>query len=487
MMDQAQTSAYTYADILRESLVSMMVQSGEVDTSFLEKVRTLQQFDSLRILTNDLHLRFELIPEEQVRRIRQKHSVKKTPGELESSVLRTGSPVFQKAGDEFRAVIPFNATSVCRKCHSVPVDYTLGAADIRFSLERYSRAAAGNWNRSIVIFLIFTVVATGVATVVFRRYVSRPIGRLVGAAAEMQKGNLSGAVALDGGTGARDELGYLAERFEGMRASLAQKIDELDRANRDLSRRNADVEEALRQLRRAQEELVRNERLAATGRMAAQLSHEINNPIHNTRSLLESALRRMGGSDDARELIHLALEEASRMARLTRQLLDIHRGTVVEAEFQPVDLRDLLDELRRTHKESLRASGISLEIELPGAFPPVRGIPDKLRQVVLNLLLNARDAMPSGGRILIRGSVEGHSAVLEVSDTGSGIPPEHRERIFEAFFTTKTAVAGVGLGLAVTHGIIRQHQGTIDLESTVGEGTTFILRLPISGEEGQRG
>ena len=487
MMDQAQTSAYTYADILRESLVSMMVNNGEVDTTFLEKVRSIQQFDSLRILTNDLRLRFELLPEEQVRRIQRKHRVEREAGALEAAVLRNGSPVFRRTGDEFQAVIPFNATSVCRECHNVPLHYTLGAADIRFSLERFSQAAAGNWRRSIVIFLVFTVVAIGVAAVVFRRYVSSPIGRLVGAAAEIQKGNLDRAVPLaPGGSASRDELGYLAERFEAMRGSLAQKIDELDRANRDLSRRNADVEEALRQLRRAQEELVRNERLAATGRMAAQLSHEINNPIHNTRSLLESSLRRMDENDEARELISLALEETSRMAGLTRQMLDLHRGSVVEADLQMVDLRLLLDDLRRTHVDSLRTSGIAFEVDVPADLPRIQGIPDKLRQVFLNLLLNAKDAMPSGGRIRIRGALDGPSVVLTVSDTGAGILPEHRDRIFDAFFTTKKAVAGVGLGLSVTHGIIQQHHGTIAVESAVGAGTTFTITLPVPIVEAHR-
>jgi signal transduction histidine kinase len=480
MMEQAQVSARTYADLIRESLVSMMVNSQEVDTTFLVRVNGIENLDTLSVLVNQLRLREELLTEEQVLRLHQKHLSFSVPDTIQGRVLREGEAKFLRSGEQIRALIPFNTTRVCQKCHAVPIGYTLGAADMRFSLTRFADATEGNWRRSVLIFAVFTIVAVGIAIVVFRRTVARPIDRLVRASTELQRGNLT--YRLNGGEGpgdfANDELGVLAERFDDMQESLADKIARLDQANRDLSGRNTELVETLERLHRTQEDLVRSERLAVTGKMAAQLSHEINNPIHNTQSLLESSLRRFEGSEQTRELLRLALEEVSRMASLTRQLLDVYRGSVVETPMTSVDLVGLAREMERAHSNALAERGITLTVTAQASAALVRGSRDKLKQVLLNLLLNARDAMPDGGQLTIGVAAEDRWVVLRVSDTGLGIAPEHKNRIFEAFFTTKKEVHGVGLGLSVTYGIVKQHEGHIEVESTVGAGTTFLIRLP---------
>ena len=482
MMDQAQTSAHTYAALIRESLVSMMVNSQEVDTTFLVRVNKIQQFDSLAVFVNELRLRKELLGEDQLARFA--HKVRPSPlgDSLRVRVVQRGEPVFVRTGGQFRALIPFNATKVCQRCHAVPENYTLGAADVRFSLERFSNAAAGNWRRSIIIFVVFTVIAIGLSTWVFKRNVARPVDRLVDAAMEIQKGNLQ-AVSSAGTArtaGPHDELRFLAERFNDMRASLADKIARLDLANKDLSRRNVELETALAQLHTAQEELMRSERLAVTGKMAAQLSHEINNPIHNTQSLLESSLRRVQGNDQARELISLALEEVTRMATLTRQLLDVYRGSVTETVMVPVHLGSLLQEMALAHTEAFKGRGIAIRVNAPDDLPPVLGSRDKLKQVLLNLVLNARDAMPHGGSLTLSARRSGVRVEMCVADTGTGIAPAHRDRIFDAFFTTKREVSGVGLGLSVTYGIITQHKGAIEVDSEPGKGTSFRISLPMA-------
>lgn len=484
MMAQAQESASTYADLIRESLVSMMVHSQEIDTSYISRVRTLRSFDHLEILVNDLRLREELLSDERIASVRSKVRSAPSSDTLRARVIRTGQPVFFRAGDHFRALIPFTATKTCQKCHAVPLDHTLGAADMRFSLTRFTHAAEDNWQRSVIIFLLFTVVAVGVAVVVFRRAVSRPVQHLVEATTAIRQGDLSAGPARPPDAERVDELGVLADHFEEMRRSLADKIDRLDRANQELLQRNADLEDALARLRQTQEELVRSERLAATGRMAAQLSHEINNPIHNTRSLLESSLRRMEGTSKEFELVSLAAEEVNRMADLTRQLLDVYRGTVAEFVPEDVDLVDLVREVERAHRDSFAASGIRLTVSTDGAVPRVRGVKDKLAQVLLNLLLNARDAMPGGGDATVAVRGDTGSVLLTVRDTGTGIAPEHMGQIFDAFFTTKGEVSGVGLGLAVSYGIIQQHHGTITVESVPGEGARFLVRLPAATPSG---
>jgi two-component system NtrC family sensor kinase len=302
---------------------------------------------------------------------------------------------------------------------------------------------------------------------------------------EIQKGNLQAVPSAGAArtSGPHDELRFLAERFNDMRASLADKIARLDLANKDLSRRNVELETAMARLHTAQEELMRSERLAVTGKMAAQLSHEINNPIHNTQSLLESSLRRVQGNDQARELIGLALEEVTRMATLTRQLLDVYRGSVTETAMVPVHLGSLLQEMALAHAEAFKERGIVIRVNTSDAMPPVFGSRDKLKQVLLNLVLNARDAMPHGGSLTLSLRTAGARVEMCVADTGTGIAPAHRDRIFDAFFTTKREVSGVGLGLSVTYGIVAQHKGTIEVDSEPGKGTSFRISLPMVQEE----
>jgi signal transduction histidine kinase len=332
----------------------------------------------------------------------------------------------------------------------------------------------------LLIFVVFSLLAIAVATIMFQRYVSRPIDELVDAAESIRRGNLENPVvppapepAEANGGPSQDEMLFLAQRFDEMRLSLKEKIGQLDHVNKSLSERNREVEETLRRLHQAQEDLVR---------MTAQLSHEINNPIHNIRSLLESTVRKIDAASPARELVTVALEEVNRMAKLTRQMLDFYRGSVVELEKAPLDMRSLLVDLVRSNEEALAAARIQIVLEVPATVPPVLGSVDKLKQVFLNLILNARDAMPGGGTITIDILAVGGFVITRVADTGGGILPEHIDKIFDAFFTTKKEVSGVGLGLAVSYGIVQQHGGTIHAENSAGRGALFTVRLPITGE-----
>ena len=486
MMEQAQASAHTYGEIIRESLVSMMVNNYEVDSSFLERVNALQQFDTVHILTSNLRLRQELLTPKRLERLEAKHR-NRPIDEIESKVLATGQPLYTREGDHFRAVIPFNATNVCQKCHAVPVGYTLGATDLHISFAQITKVASGNWKRSFTIFLLFIGLAVAIATFMFTRYVSRPIEHLVTATKEISRGNLEYRipyVQLGSANEAqsRDELNFLAAMFDAMRESLQDKISQLDHANTALSARNAEIEEALQKLKHMQDELIRSERLAVTGKMTAQLSHEINNPIHNIQSLLESSLRKLDGNEQTKELIGVALEEVTRMAKLTRQMLDFYRGSLIDIPLEPVDVRALLTEMEKLYAEPLSKQCIALVIEAPSQLPILEGSRDKLKQVFINLIKNARDAMPKGGIIRIGAEpVQGGISIM-VSDTGSGIPVEDIGKIFDAFFTTKKDLSGVGLGLSVSYGIIQQHRGSIAVKSKVGEGTTFTIQLPITRE-----
>lgn len=292
-----------------------------------------------------------------------------------------------------------------------------------------------------------------------------------------------------------DDVGLLAGAYSGLLGALQQAFSELQtlrdhleelvaartaelREARDhledkVARRTAELEETYRQL-------IHAEKLTATGRLAASVSHEFNNPVFGIRNVLRSLGESPGLGVEEAALARLAIGECDRLSRLVRDLQSFSRPTGDRAE--PVDLRRAVEAMVLLCGEKLRRRGIAVKLDFQEDVPPVDGVEDQLKQVVLNLLANAGDAIGDrGGTIRVSAERRGPQVVLRVADTGRGILPEHRERIFEPFFTTKLGVKGTGLGLAVSHGIVRRHGGRIEVESEPGAGAAFTVTLPIRG------
>jgi len=324
-----------------------------------------------------------------------------------------------------------------------------------------------------IVSLVYLALTTAIGLVISRS-MTRPISQLVQGTTEISRGNYDYAIQVGG----RDELGILAHRFMAMSLSLKEKISELDKLNRDLLERNRDLDDTLRKLRSAQEDLVRSERLATTGKMTAQLAHEVNNPIHNIQSCLKTALGRIPDGTKGRDLIDVAYEEVNRLSRLSAQMLSLYRSSLVEEEMKPTDMNEFLAEVVALAQSEIQDRNIHLRTDIPPGLPRVRGSRDKLKQVLLNLIANALDAMPDGGELAMCAARDDGTVRIAVKDTGVGIPPESMNRIFDAFFTTKGKVSGVGLGLSVSHGIVSQHRGSIEVQSTPGKGSTFTVVLP---------
>jgi signal transduction histidine kinase len=313
-----------------------------------------------------------------------------------------------------------------------------------------------------------------VISLLVSRTITHPIARLVDAAHAASAGQLDEPIRVS----STDEIGYLARRFEAMRQSLKLQMEKLTELNADLSERNLELESALDQLRRAQEELVKSEKLAAAGKLTAQLSHEINNPIHNIRSCLETALKKMPEQLAGRQFVQLAHDEILRIGKLVRQMLDFYRFGKIE--LQAIDLSQTIIEVLDSSQRRFDEHSIALDRRLAADLPAVYASRDQMKQVLLNLFLNAVEAMPSGGKLKVQTGKENGFAKIAIGDTGCGIPPENLPKIFDTFFTTKRAVHGVGLGLSVCYNIVHQHGGTIAVESEVGKGSTFTVRLPLA-------
>ncbi|HEY1015163.1 MAG TPA: ATP-binding protein [Herpetosiphonaceae bacterium] len=229
-------------------------------------------------------------------------------------------------------------------------------------------------------------------------------------------------------------------------------------------------------LRETQGRLVEAEKLAGMGRMAASLAHEINNPLAIIRSGLELVAHQQPAESPMSEMVRGLDEEVARIARLLHTLVHFYQPA---ADGAPPDLNQLIISLMQITMPQLDRAHVKLQQELATDLPPPVLSADACKQILINLVRNAIDAMPEGGLLTIRTGHHRGFVYLNVSDTGTGILPEHRERIFEPFFSTK-GVTGTGLGLAVVYGILQQVGGTISVESTVGKGTTFTLRIPVA-------
>jgi len=286
---------------------------------------------------------------------------------------------------------------------------------------------------------------------VVARIVARPAQALAEASQRLARGDYAAPLPRDSG----DEIGQLARAFGEMRAAIAERE---------------------RRLRSAQAEMIHREKLAAMGRLVAQLSHEINNPIYNIQNCLEVLERRGNPADPNREFLTLAQEELGRMATLTRQLLDQSRPQSDAA--QPVSLNAVAQRVLTLARDDLTSREIRVESRLERGLPLVVVHPEGIQQVLANLVNNACDAMPRGGTLRLFTRSDADAVEVVVEDTGTGIAEADLPHIFEAFYTTKPGVAGIGLGLFVSEGIIRGHRGRLSVESTVGHGSRFTVRLP---------
>ncbi len=308
---------------------------------------------------------------------------------------------------------------------------------------------------------------------VIARGVTRDVNELVRGVREVERGNYDHQIA----PRTRDEIGYLAAIFDDMRVSLRGQMDQSRWFTEALSAKNVELEETLAELRKTQGELVKSERLAVASRLFAQLSHELNNPIYNIQTCVEILRKHTPPNDPNREYVDLVYAEVLRMGRLSKQMLGF--ASPLRDEMGPTDLNSVLADLLHVSTRWLEEKNIGVEKRLAASLPKILASPDQLRQVFLNLFVNASDAMPNGGRLTVETEAAAGAVRARVRDTGCGIAPENRSKIFDAFFTTKgPTVSGAGLGLSISYGIVARHKGRIEVESEPGQGACFTVSFP---------
>ena len=312
--------------------------------------------------------------------------------------------------------------------------------------------------RLVLILVGFGGVLLGIlgATVLARR-LTRPLRKLVDGTVRISKGDFSRAIDVTSG----DEIGELARGFNEMTGRLLETRDQMDAANR---------------------RLVQAEKLASIGRLAATIAHEIRNPLTSVKLNLQKVAESEKLDDVEREHIDLSIEGAGQIEKFIKELLNFTR--VADLSLVRFPIEQVLEESFKLLRETLTRKGITLEKKYTPGLPQVLVDGDKMRQVFLNILRNAEEALEPGGRITVAldlAGEAGHKKIrVRISDDGPGIPEKNRDVIFEPFFTTKPS--GFGLGLANARKIVEQHNGSIRLARPKGRGTSFVILIPC--EEG---
>ena len=260
-----------------------------------------------------------------------------------------------------------------------------------------------------------------------------------------------------------------------------QKIlSNLEESNQQLEALLKALETSHRQLKESQEQVIQAEKLTSLGQLAASIAHEVNNPLSGTLNYIQLLARKVerGEIDKEVTLDYLSKMESEliRSTKLIQNLLNFARES--PPEFQQVNLNTVVNHAFDLISHSVEEKKIRVFSELEPSLPEITADANQLQQVCINLIINAVQAMPQGGRLTIRTYVHNAQVRLEVQDTGAGIPPENMNKLFTPFFSTKPDVKGVGLGLAVAYGIVQRHQGKIEVQSKVGEGSTFTISLP---------
>ncbi|ADU64782.1 ATP-binding region ATPase domain protein [Desulfurispirillum indicum S5] len=327
---------------------------------------------------------------------------------------------------------------------------------------------------AILLSIAFTLLFCASIFLVVIRGITRPVQNLIGGIQTISRGDFSQRVEVK----TRDEIGIMAEAFNTMaerldrihreKDSLLQELQEL---NENLEHR---VEQATAALRETQAQMVRAETLAAVGTLAAGVSHEVSTPLNAITGFCRIMLEEVDESHPLYEDLKVVEQEALRCRRIVQSLLQFARVPSHSTSLACVN--ELLDETMTLVSYQTATKGITIDRDFSSDLPDVSADPMQLKQVLLNIVLNAIQAMEGRGRLHIRTFTLRDTVMIAITDSGPGIPAEQQQKIFQPFYTTKSG--GTGLGLAISYGIIKEYGGDILLESAPGKGTTVTITLP---------
>ena len=370
------------------------------------------------------------------------------------------------------------------ECHAHPASQqVLGVLDTNLSLAKADEQLQASSSRMLIYTAGAMVIIAVLSWLFVWREVGQPIKALKKGTEHLSRGELGYQIEVR----SQDEVGDLAHSFNDMSLQLRAANEEIVTWAKTLEDR---VEQKTRELKRAHDHMLHVEKMASIGKMAAVVAHEVNNPLSGILTYAK-LLRKWVGSgqveqekrEEAMECLELIATESRRCGDLVKNLLTLSRSSPMNIE--PTDLQAVIDRCLLLVRHQLELGGIHLQLSLAENLPRVPCDPAQMEQVFIALIMNAIDAMPRGGNLWLQTRLSSDESEIEIQvrDDGAGIAPDVLPQIFEPFLTTKESGHGVGLGLAISRGIVERHHGRIEVQSELGRGTTFTVTLPAQGNE----
>ena len=392
--------------------------------------------------------------------------------------------VYRADGERVLGVItPIENEPACSNaaCHAHPAGkQVLGVLDTNLSLARVDKGLAHESREMFGYTTVSLIAVVALSGLFVWIVVHNPLRELEMGTERIASGDLGYQITVH----AQDEVGQVAQSFNDMSNRLQVAQAEITAWAHTLEER---VDEKTRELKQAHQHMLHVEKMATIGKMAAVVAHEINNPLSGiltysrlVKRWIDKTTEVTPKQEEMKGSLDLIASESKRCGELVHNLLSFSRVSPMNLAW--CDLNQVIDRCTRLVQHKLDLGGIQLNLDLAAELPPAHCDPAQIEQVVLALVINSIDAMPQEGNLWITTRLKSESAVeLVIRDDGIGIPVEHLPHIFEPFYTTKEA-GGSGLGLAISENIIERHGGTIEVDSVVGQGTTFKIVLPVGSQ-----
>jgi signal transduction histidine kinase len=444
MLEQAQAAAFQKAMIVREALVSQMVDKYKVEDSFLSKIRNAGGLKDLyiRIRPENLHLMEDLQDSTRTARLNARMQEAMTKGSIGDEVFKTGKSMSVRREDDLEAIIPFKSEKKCQACHEVPLDHVLGVAHIQIPLADINKSIRSNSNRSAMISFGFAGVSLLIGFAFYRGLIQKPVQNLVTATEELRKGNLNYEFSV---TKSKDELGLLADSFDRMRKALKQS------------------QEALR--------------TSTVGQIAQSLIRDFRAPMRDILTSVDQVQRSNITDEQRKQLSEAAKNSVQTMQRITQDLLEFTTGDL-KANKMACRIPQVVSYVEQAVRQDLEKEGIKLEI-VQGYQGSALLDYDRISRALVNIINYSVNYVPPDGFIRLSTASENNNLIIKVEDNGSGIPAAFLDKIFEPF-TKIVQEKGVGLSLSLAKRIIDLQGGKIEAQSAVGKGTAFIITMPLS-------
>lgn len=498
LLDTVGHSAYRVSDVIKQSLHRLMLINERE-----ELYRTIQLLgdepgiENIRIYNKKGEIKFSTKEEEITQIVDLKaeacydcHTADKP---LQSLPMQEKTRIYRTPDDRrvLGMINPIRNSAECSNdaCHAHQPELTiLGVLDVQMSLNELDQATSRAKFIINIIIVSFIMIAILVVGIIVYFMIHRPINTLELGTDKLAKGELDYRIKMQ----RKDELGNLAVSINNMAYSLDQADANLREWSNSLEKR---VEEKTAELELVNKELIQVEKMASLGKMAASVAHELNNPLAGILTYAKLLIKKIQNNlsqpvekEKFIEKLEHIRSESMRCGNIVRNLLTFARGSTTN--FQECNLSDIIDRALRIVNHHIELAKIKVVRQIDIKPDTISCDSDQLLQAFVALLVNAVEAMSDGGNLEISAQHLGQDTkrvIIQIKDTGIGIPEELKDRILEPFFSTKKDQNGVGLGLAVVYGIIQRHNGKIWLKSQKDQGTTFYMELPVVQSSSQKG